>query len=385
MTKTLLHRTTDDMRLDPKYIFLFSVLCLVALSCQKTRPGDELHQIELLTEIQGFEDEGGTKVSDDGEHFVAGDWIRVKIICPYSGNWEIGESTYGGSVDDFYLLKYGYADKEATSLSWIPLTTSDGCDIDANYYHRGSPSLPGIYEAQPTPYVYTASTWSEEKIFKSPSGGIVNQFCNVFHADQSLQKNYRASDLLWAQQYMQTGSWNVRLSFRHVMSCIRFVIDDDALPDGKKIGTSPMLTLVGMPDIDQQEIVVGDYYAAKAKRNNDYGYRKIAACSYEENGKVLGICVNDLTTQKRSYCWHFDAADGQAEIRNTATYRAYKSGTGEFRLIVPPVNLGSTKAVVWLRDGERRFCKELDLVDFQQGKLYNVTIKLTKDDEQSNN
>lgn len=364
------------MRLTVRNISMIMVVGLLALSCQKNGPDNQSHQIELFTEVQGFQDQDGTKVSDDGTGFLPGDWIRVKVICPFTTTTQIGESTYGSSVDDFYLLKHTAA---SGSKAWTPLTSDDCCDIDANYYYRSAPSLFSITEAQPTPYVYTASTWSEEKIFLKPvdvkdlkkGSRIVNQFCNIFHADQSLQVSYRASDLLWAQQYMQTGSWNVHLSFHHVLSCIKFTVNGT-------ISEKAILTIEGMPDIDQQEIVVGDYYAAKSKRDNAFGYKTIAACSYEENGKVLGICVNDITTLNKSVCKPF------SQIGNNTTYRAYRmnssgTATNEYRLIVPPVTL-SSKAVIWLRDGTTRYTQELDLVEFEQGKLYNVTINLPADE-----
>lgn len=351
------------------YISVLVLSVMAALSCSKVGEESPAHQLEFTTEVCGFEDEAGTKVSVDGSQFLPGDWIRVKIICPFTGDWQWGESTYSNSVDDFYLLKHTSG---SGSRAWTPLTADDHCDINADYSYSTSPSLFGIYESQPTPYVYTASTWSEEKVFVA-NHSIVNQFCHVFHADQSIEKNYRASDLLWAQQYMQTGSWNVHLSFHHMLSCIRFTIDDSALPSEKKLSTSTILTVEGMPAIDQQEVLVGNYYAEKSKRKPAFGYYNQVRCNYADNGRVIGINVNNSTG---SACRPFSA------ISNEETYRAFQtSDTKVYRLIVPPVTFaGDHKAVVWLRDGTTRYKKELDLTAFEQGKLYDVTIKLTVDE-----
>jgi hypothetical protein len=34
------------------------------------------------------------------------------------------------------------------------------------------------------------------------------------------------------------------------------------------------------------------------------------------------------------------------------------------------------KAVFWLRDGERRYSMTLDLTDFEQGRLYKITMQI---------
>lgn len=356
----------------------------------------EQHEFTLTTDVVPFKGEtAATRSTLEGNGFADGDWIRLKIICPFSGSSEYGESTWSGSYDAFFLLK-------KKSDGWTYLTASDYCDIDGDYKYSGSPQVESFHEAQQTPYVYMASTWSEEKNFKTSKGTHVLQYCHVFHADQRKLEHYKASDLLWAQQYMQTGSWNVHLNFEHKMACITFEIDDSELtapnpaynpetnPEVSPTISAPLsanaiLTLEGMPDIDQQEVIVGDYYAEKSKINSagNFNYKNKSSCNFDYNGKVIGIGVN-VDAANRSYAYpmtgnpnpaYTKTYSGNEIVPNTGTYTAYKIDARHYRMIVPPCVL-TENAQIWVRDGERRYKMTLERKDFHEGELYPVTVKL---------
>lgn len=327
----------------------------------------------------------GARVNVVGNSFIDGDFIRLKIICPFVSTTERGEYTEGDSYDAFYYLR-------RSGSSWECVVKADGFDICGTYVPSNSPDINRYYEAQQTPYVYVATTFSEERRFVA-NGHLYDHLTPVFHADQTKEKHYRASDVLWAQTFMQTGAWNIHLGFQHKMACLDITIVDAALTD--KISDAAVLTLEGMPDIDQAEIVVGDYYADASKYNSGYGYRQKSSCSYGNNGKVLGIAVNDESAG-RAKVWpmtgnptlpggaNSEVFRSGTPVPNTATYTAYKEATKHYRLIVPPCNLDpelpddakSTKhAVFWLRDGTRRFKIELPQLKFEEGKLYAITLK----------
>ena len=382
-------------------VLLFVTACSSDEIMQKEQ---ESHEFTLTTDVLPFNGESSTRANLDGTGFENGDWIRLKIICPFVKDAEYGESTWGNSYDAFFLLK-------RDGGVWTYLTSNDHCDITGSYSYSGSPQLGSFYEAQQTPYVYMASTWSEEKNFKTSSGAHVLQYCHVFHADQRKAKNYKASDLLWAQQYMQTGSWNVHLNFEHKMACLTFTLDDSQLKaqkvnseghllyiqddesEGTTVTANPVmisaplssdvvLTLEGMPDIDQQEIIVGDYYADASKINSSFGYRQKASCSFENNGKVLGIGVNvDANSRAKVAPMTGNPVPGGAyssvlsAVPNTGTYTAYKVDNTHFRMIVPPCVL-TEHAQIWVRDGERRYKMQLERLDFHEGELYPINVKL---------
>ena len=138
-----------------------------------------------------------------------------------------------------------------------------------------------------------------------------------------------------------------------------------------------LLTVEGMPDIDQAEVIVGDYYAGASKVNvandyYDYSYRAKSSCEVGDNGKVLGIAVINDATQKVS-------CKGFKDIAQSATYTAYRvPGTNTFRLIVPPCSL-DTNATIWLRTGDKldqRYCLSLSQTDFAAGTLYTLNMKI---------
>ena len=322
-------------------------------------PQDTFH---ISTSVQDFEGEAITRTTIDGTAFENGDKIKLKIICPNSTSTELGESTYGASYDGFWLLKWN-TDK------WTTLTKDDGYDINGDYSPSASPDIYARYLAQPTLYVFTAQTWSEEQIFMTGSGTRVEQYSNVFHADQSKAENYKASDLMWAQTIMQTGSYNIHLSFKHVMSALKITIDDSDSNNPITLD-NPVLTMEGMPDIDQCEVIVGDYYAIKSKNANstDFGYKNKHQCTDKnENGVVIGVAQINSS----------NATTSAIDVSKKSTYMAYKVDNKSYRLIVPPCTLPLTeKATIWLRDGDKRYSMELDQIEFKAGVLYNVTMKI---------
>jgi hypothetical protein len=315
--------------------------------------------LSFSTSIEDFDGEPLTRTTLEGHAFEAGDKMKLKIICPFSSHTEFGETTYGNSFDAFWLLKWNAG-------QWATLTSADGFDINGDYSPSASPDIYERYEAQQTPYVYTAQTWSEEQIFIAGAGTRVEQYSNVFHANQTKEANYKASDLMWAQTIQQTGSYNVHLSFRHVMSALLVTVDANA---SLGISDDAVLTLEDMPDIDQAEVIVGDYYAAKSKVNsNDYGYKSKHACTKDDNGKVIGVAVVD-DSQKRAYTKPIGS------VAQTGTYTACHVGQRAYRLIVPPGTL-SKQATFWLRDGEKRYSMSLSQTSFEAGKLYKITMKI---------
>ena len=196
---------------------------------------------------------------------------------------------------------------------------------------------------------------------------MVVQYANVFHADQSNPANYKASDVLWAQNFMQTATDMIHFDFHHVMAALKITVADDVPLSDKAV-----LTIENMPDIDQAEIIVGDKFAAKSKVNSMCGYKEKHQCSAEENGKALGIGVNSnmisSTTKFRN-------------IFQTATYKALRrdNTTKVYQLIVPPCTI--TNPVVWIRDGESRWNVALDEKTFEAGKMYNITLNLQSQTE----
>ncbi len=328
--------------------------------------------LTITSSVNGFEGESVTRTNLAGDAFASGDWIKLKIICPYVPNTLIGETTWGNSADALWLLKW-------SGSSWTTLSSSDQVDISSHYSY-GSNNVFSQYEAQQTPYIYTASTWNENVIFLASNGSgksRYSQYSYIFHADQSEESDYLKNDLLWAQTYMQTGSYNVHLSFNHVMACLKITLS------GVTFTNTPVVTLSGMPDIDQQEVVVGDYYAAASKVNTKYGYQDKCSCDYDNNGKVLGVAMIQESTAKAivnpltgspSDTHHTTGT----EVSNTGVYTAYyDSSTAAYYLIVPPCTL-TTNATFLIRDGEKRYSSTLDRTSFEQGKQYPVNITLTE-------
>ena len=320
---------------------------------------NNLHGVSLSSSIVSFEGEQQTKVNLDGNGFEDGDMIRIKVICPYVASQEAGESTYGGTYDGFWVQKW-------SGSGWTSILASDGFDFNGDYQKSGGSSIIDQVLSQQTPYVFTASTWTEEKVFKI-GGKMVVQYANVFHADQSNPANYKASDVLWAQNFMQTATDMIHFDFHHVMAALKITVADDVPLSDKAV-----LTIENMPDIDQAEIIVGDKFAAKSKVNSMCGYKEKHQCSAEENGKALGIGVNSNMTSSTTKF---------GDISQTATYKAMRRDNTkkEFQLIVPPCTI--TYPVVWIRDGESRWKVALGETTFKAGKMYNITLNLQSQTE----
>lgn len=337
-----------------KYSILGMMLLAAGCSSRLEETVPESGILSFSSSVEGFEEEAATRASLDGRSFENGDKIKLKVICPFSSHTEFGESTYGNSFDNFWLLKW-------EAGSWTTLTAKDGYDINGDYSPSASPDIYGRFLAQQTPYVFTAQTWSEEQIFIAGGGTRVEQYSNVFHANQTKEADYKASDLLWAQTIRQTGSYNIHLSFRHVMAALVVTIEGN-------VTDQAVLTLENMPAIDQAEIIVGDYYAAQSKNNpHAYGYKAKHDCPAGDNGKVIGVAVVD-DSQAMAFTRPLD------QIAQDATYTAYPAGSRTYRLIVPPCTLGS-EATFWLRDGVKRYSMQLSQTNFDAGKLYHVTMK----------
>lgn len=356
------------------YLFIYSVVSLMLTACSKEQelPHFAGQQLQSITSsIAGFEGDAVTRSNVEGTDLATGDLMRLKVVCPYVKDYQNGESTWGNTYDSFWLLKWN-------GSTWQTLTSDEHFDITGSYSYSGSSNIFGQYLSQATPYIFTAITWTEERLFRTKDNTLVGQYCNVFHHDQSREKNYIASDLLWAQQFCQTGPQNIHLTFTHALSCLVVTIDDTELTE--KISNNAILTLEGMPDIDQQEIVVGDYYAEASYTNPTYGYREKASCSYENNGKVIGIASIDETL-KHAVVHPFsggiatigglDASYQGTVVPNTGVYTCHNVGDKTYRVIVPPCVLNEN-ATFWLRDNNRRYKMTLERKDFVQGHLYNV-------------
>ncbi len=338
-----------------------ALLSLAACSDGDAPSGETTKGVKLTSSIEDFIGESGSRANVDGTAFETNDLIRIKVICPYVTSMEFGESTWGNSFDGFWLQRWDGA-------SWVYVPASFGFDVDGDYQVSDAVSLTNQTLVQQTPYVFTASTWTEEKAFVT-NGSLVLQYANVFHSDQSREKNYKASDVLWAQNIMQTGTDEVNLTFNHVMAALKITIDGSVT-----LSDNATLTIVGMPDIDQAEIIVGDMYAEKSKVNSTCGYKQKHACTAAENGKVLGIGIN-VEASGTSNTQPF------TEIAQTATYKALHRSGQMFQLIVPPCTL-TDKAVVWVRDGEKKWSADLSQTTFEQGYMYNLTLALKSSTEE---
>ena len=345
-------------------------------------PGDATRPLTLLTSVEQFAGGAQTRVSMDGKNFLDNDRIRVKLICPYVTTTETGESTGSSTSDGFWLLK-------RKGGGWSTLSAADKCDLNGDGIYSGSSDLQEQYLAQQTPYVFTASTWSREVRFLDGVGAdamkTVVHYAPVFHADQRLEADFEASDLLWAQSVVQTGTDYVRLNFRHVMALLVVTVK------GAPALSDPVLTLEGMPDIDQQELVVGDFFAEKSKVNglngyDAYGYQKRYPCTKEQNGTLLGIGTFSQTAQVKPL----------TDLPRDGVYTAYRDADKTtFRLIVPPYAFTADYPTLWLRDGAERWSLRLDpatltasagesetgtteagTLRLEPGKCYPVTMKI---------
>lgn len=328
------------------------------------------------TEVAPFQliDEDGTllpqtRVNVGGNSFESGDLMRLRVIAPFVTSSEYGENTWGASYDNWRL--YSWVSNHA---NWGSVDKDRKFDVDNDYEPSGAPST--ITMPQATPFVFTATTWSEEihhtiSSYGEAGGKIVISFSNVFKADQRKVENYKASDVLWAQQYMQTGTDHVRLSFQHKMAALK--VDISAFADSLNTTDEVLLTLENMPDIDQQEVCIGNYYAEKMKGEPlPYGDYWRTKCSYENNGKVLGIVVPD---ESQGHLVQIPFTS----LPQTGVYSAYNNG-GVYLFIIPPYVVPSNvKPTLWLRNGTKRWTAELTLPadsTFQMGKMYSFKMTL---------
>lgn len=372
------------------YLYIAGVLLFAA--CDQNNAIDDIEAVQplvLSTSVDPFVGEEETRANLTGTAFENNDWIRLKLICPFTNSTQIGES-YDNSYNGFWLMKYTSGSNYLTNMK-----ESDGCDINGDFKPSNASDISGQILSQQTPYVFVAQTWNEEKPFYN-SGTRYLHYSYSFQADQSHAGGsaYKKNDLLWAQQFMQTGSQYVHLSFQHKMAALKISIDDRELTDAGKtaISSTAVLTLEGMPDIDQMEVVVGDYYADQdVYGSRAYGYKEQASCSKENNGKVLGVVVLDHAAGRaKTYALSgtTTAAGGDKNsqvwgtIPNTGTYKAYHdTENGVYRMIVPPCTLVNDP-VFYLRDGERRFKLVLDQKVFEQGKMYSLKMKIKNTDVQ---
>ena len=256
--------------------------------------------------------------------------------------------------------------------AWTTMTAADGCDINGDFVNSGSSSLTGQLMVQNTPYVFTASTWSAEKSFVVGSS-LYLHYAPMFRADQREAASYRSNDFLWGQNYSQTGPVHLSLSLTHVMASL--VIDVTGMD---LAGKDALMTLEGMPDIDRQEIVIGNYYASKDKYGTAFGPKEMELCTKADNGKVLGIGVINERTGHAVTTPFSSLVDASGS--HTGVYSAYRAGNNRFMMIVPPCDLGTGhEPVLTLRvdDGTdvKRYRMVLGKTEFLQVYQYTVNFK----------
>lgn len=344
-------------------------------------PSDETVKFTLT--MSPFEGEAMSRTTLSGEGFEAGDNIRFKIFCPNSKSHELGE-TWGS----FYTIT-------------VPSPFNSD---EVSYFYKTDTY--GSYEAQATTYIYTAINTTGTRTF-AVGDYRYSRESNFFYADQSKLAQFKKSDLVWAQAVRQTGAREVHLNFKHKVAKLDITIEDD----GGLLSDNTILTIEGMPDIDGAEIVVGDYYADESYEDYSFNYKTKCSCSYENNGKVIGIeYIDEVAMRSRVYALSGNPypAGGDsnnwsyAKVPNTGTYRAYMDpnpaadpkhpNKKHYMLYIPPCNLdptfvpdpenpehqytGDKKAVIWLRDGIKRYSVALDQLSFEEGKCYKQTIKI---------
>lgn len=334
---------------------LFLAASLLFSSCQQEKVEASADgTVKLIMTMSPFDGEEATKTTLNGTRFEGGDKIRFKIFCPNSKNHELGE-TWGG----FYTIN-------------VP-----DLGEDVSFFSSGTY---GSYEAQATTYIYTALNTTGTRVF------VVGDYrysreSNFFYADQSKLEFFKKSDLVWAQAVRQTGAREVHLNFRHKVAKLDITIEDV----GSVLSDNTILTIEGMPDIDGAELVVGDYYADESYEDYSYNYKTKCSCSYENNGKVIGIEVIDEARNRsivNALTGNPYPAGGTSnsgtydKVPNTGTYRAYQDpgNTKHYMLYIPPCKLDS--AVIWLRDGVKRYSVTLDQLSFEEGKCYKQKIKI---------
>lgn len=324
--------------------------------------------VKFTLTMSPFEGEVQTRTTVDGTGFEANDKIRFKIICPNSKSHELGE-TWG---------------------AYYNITVPSGVNEETSFFHVGDTY--GSYEAQSTTYIYSAQNTTGTRIF------VVGDYryerpSNFFFADQSKIEHFKRSDLVWAQAVRQTGAREVHLNFKHKVAKLDITLVDD----NSVLSDNAILTLEGMPDIDGAEIVVGDYYADESYESDAlFHYKSKASCSYENNGKVIGIEKIDETKKVSKINaltgnpYPAGGASNSGEydkVPNTGTYRAYQDPNNKkhYMLYVPPCNLNPNNeadknAIFWLRDGTKRYSVTLSQTKFEEGHCYKLNINVSKNE-----
>ncbi len=342
----------------------------------------------LQSDIVPFTEDGApqSRANFAGDQFETNDLIKVRIVAPFSPSTEWGEYTDGNTHDNLWILRWTGNNLNAAGngATWTNVPSSERAgdfkfDLNSDYLYTSSSNIWTL--AQNTPYVFTATTWTEEVHAEmsqpgKPGSTTYTWFYSVFKADQRKLKDYKSSDVLWAQQFMQTGTQNVRLSFEHKMSAL--CVDISALKsqlDMSEGADEIILTLENMPDIDQQEIVIGNYYAGAIKSNYrpTYGDYYRTSCSKEQNGTVLGISriVESSSSVEKVAI---------ETLPQTATYTAYhEKGSDKFYFILPPYTVPSgVVPTLLLRQGAKRWSAPLTLPTdnaFKPSVRYNVNME----------
>lgn len=338
---------------------LFLTASVFFSSCQREKAiVPEEGTVRFILTMSPFEGEEQTKTTLSGSGFEAGDKIRFKIFCPNVSSHELGE-TWGG---------------------YYNITVPEGITDEVSFFSSGTH---GSYEAQATTYIYTAINTTGTRVF------IVGDYrysreSNFFYADQSKLEFFKKSDLVWAQAVRQTGAREVHFNFKHKVAKLDISVADD----GALLSENTILTIEGMPDIDGAELVVGDYYADESYEDYSYNYKTKCSCSYENNGKVIGIEVIDEAHNKsivnaltgNPYPAGGTSNNGTyAKVPNSGTYRAYQDPDNRkhYMLYLPPCTLDAGhKAVIWLRDGTKRYSVTLNQLSFEEGKCYKQKITI---------
>lgn len=323
----------------------------------------EADSILIRMSVEPFVGEGVTRTSVTGEAFEGGEKIRFKVICPHSNYHENGE-TWSSAYHEMTVPS------DQNMSAWVTGTI-------------------GAYESQATTYVYSAQNTTGTRIFVVGDWRYTRP-SNFFYADQSKLEHFKKSDVVWAQAIRQTGAREVHFNFKHKVAKLDLTIDDGGI-----LSDNAILTLEGMPDIDGAEIVVGDYYADNCYEEYGYNYKQKASCSYENNGKVIGIEVID-EEKKKSVVYGMTGNPSPAgtynntssgTVPNTGTYTAYQDPNNKkhYLLYVPvcdldPNNQGN-HATFWIRDKEKRYSVPLELKKFEEGVWYKQKIKINSNNE----
>lgn len=390
-----------------KHTYLAAAVAFLALgSCSQEHEADVAEQTDkapfifdasknLQSDIVPFTEDGApqSRANFAGNQFEANDLIKMRIVAPFTSSVEWGEYTDGNTHDNFWILRWTGNNLNAPGVgaSWTNVPSSKNendfkFDLNNDYIYTTSSNIWTL--SQNTTYVFTASTWTEEVHAQmsepgKPGGTTYTWFNNVFKADQRKLSDYKSSDVLWAQQIMQTGTQNVRLSFEHKMSALCVDISKfESELDMAETNDEIVLTLENMPDIDQQEIVVGNYYAGAIKSNYRplYGDYYRTSCTKAQNGTVLGISrIVEASSSVEKVRFE--------NLPQTATYTAFngrkfaEDNSGKFYFIIPPYTVQqadeSKQPTLWLRQGIKRWSAKLTLPTdntFKSGVRYNVKM-----------